>query len=313
MSFIVLVEQTAPETPSTNQVVVYPKSDGRVYSKDDTGTERAISASAASTTDNAVARFDGAAGALQNSGVIIDDSNNITGVSTLTASSLIARNSGVNTTVVSFDDGTSRFTVLPNLGAGALNPISQAGDVGVFVDDSAQDTGKMVIGGWATSSFGIRLDNVAKTIALASAIADTLVLNAGRIFIGTTSPATGFSNAGDITAAATNAIKSRSTFSAWALHDRDGTLVRSLNVSSVTKNSGGNFTGNITSGVMADGSYSFKFATTQVGYNTGMIAATIYQDNNTAPTATALRYQTAGSATGTASEPYGNTFMGVLP
>ena len=45
MSFILLVEQTAPETPSTNQVIFYPKSDGRLYSKDDAGTERIVSVS----------------------------------------------------------------------------------------------------------------------------------------------------------------------------------------------------------------------------------------------------------------------------
>ena len=84
MSFILLVEQTAPETPSANQVVVYPKSDGRVYSKDDAGTERAISASAGATTDNAIARYDGTAGALQNSGITINDSDAIAGA-TLTA------------------------------------------------------------------------------------------------------------------------------------------------------------------------------------------------------------------------------------
>ena len=45
MSFILLVEQAAPETPSANQVVLYPKADGLVYSKDDAGTERAIAGS----------------------------------------------------------------------------------------------------------------------------------------------------------------------------------------------------------------------------------------------------------------------------
>lgn len=44
MSFILLVEQAAPETPSTNQVLLYPKSDGLMYSKDDAGTERSVSA-----------------------------------------------------------------------------------------------------------------------------------------------------------------------------------------------------------------------------------------------------------------------------
>jgi hypothetical protein len=44
----------------------------------------------ASATDNAVARFDATTGKLiQNSAVIIDDSNNVTGVNTLTATNLV--------------------------------------------------------------------------------------------------------------------------------------------------------------------------------------------------------------------------------
>ena len=39
-----------------------------------------------SSTDNAVVRFNGTSGAMQNSGVTIDDSNNVTGVVNLTVS-----------------------------------------------------------------------------------------------------------------------------------------------------------------------------------------------------------------------------------
>jgi hypothetical protein len=39
MSTLTLEEQAAPSTPSANKVVVYPKSDGLLYSKDDTGVE----------------------------------------------------------------------------------------------------------------------------------------------------------------------------------------------------------------------------------------------------------------------------------
>jgi hypothetical protein len=55
--------------------------------------------SAATSTDNAIARFDSTAGDVQNSGVLIDDSNNVTVPGTLTAgtgtgpSCLILRNS----------------------------------------------------------------------------------------------------------------------------------------------------------------------------------------------------------------------------
>lgn len=46
MSFILLVEQVAPETPSTGQVILYPKSDGLMYTKDDGGSERELQAGA---------------------------------------------------------------------------------------------------------------------------------------------------------------------------------------------------------------------------------------------------------------------------
>lgn len=39
MSTLTLEEQSAPSTPGANKVVVYPKSDGLVYSKDDAGVE----------------------------------------------------------------------------------------------------------------------------------------------------------------------------------------------------------------------------------------------------------------------------------
>ncbi len=46
---------------------------------------------AGTSTDNAVARWDGTTGSdIQNSGVIIDDSNNVTGVASLTVTTLVA-------------------------------------------------------------------------------------------------------------------------------------------------------------------------------------------------------------------------------
>ena len=44
-----------------------------------------VPALVATTTDNSVARFDGVAGQMQNSGVVIDDSNNMSGIAVLTA------------------------------------------------------------------------------------------------------------------------------------------------------------------------------------------------------------------------------------
>lgn len=109
MSFVLLVEQAAPETPSANQVVLYPKSDGRMYSKDDTGTERGVSASAGATTDNAIARYDGTAGALQNSGPTISDTNDIAGVGDLSAASI---SGGIVATQANQETGTSIITIV---------------------------------------------------------------------------------------------------------------------------------------------------------------------------------------------------------
>lgn len=58
----------------------------------------------ATSTDNAVARWDGTTGtAIQNSGVIIDDSNNVTGVASLTVTTLVA------TTTVTTGDNIIRL------------------------------------------------------------------------------------------------------------------------------------------------------------------------------------------------------------
>lgn len=49
------------------------------------GTRTRFSVIAPSSTDNAMARYDGTKGQLQNSGVVVDDSNNVTGIAALTA------------------------------------------------------------------------------------------------------------------------------------------------------------------------------------------------------------------------------------
>lgn len=76
-------EAAAPSTPATNNVVVYAKIDGRMYSKDDAGTETALGVAGAGTgdvvgpgsaTNNALARFDTGTGKLiQNSTTTLSD------------------------------------------------------------------------------------------------------------------------------------------------------------------------------------------------------------------------------------------------
>jgi hypothetical protein len=80
---LTLVETTSPTTPASGYGILFPKTDGKLYFKNDEGTEYDLTATysgsgdvsgPASSTDNAIARFDGATGKiLQNSGVLISD------------------------------------------------------------------------------------------------------------------------------------------------------------------------------------------------------------------------------------------------
>lgn len=51
MSTFLMVETTAPGTPSTNQVIMYAKSDGKMYTKDDAGNEYLCSFGGTMTVD----------------------------------------------------------------------------------------------------------------------------------------------------------------------------------------------------------------------------------------------------------------------
>jgi hypothetical protein len=118
----------------------------------------------ASATDNAVVRFDGTTGKLvQNSAVTIDD-NGFISTSQTTANLPAIRTSSA--------DGW--LAVYPTLGAGAYNPISVSGDIGlIFSTDGASGTNEnngLVIAPWSASTSGIRL------------------LENGNVGIGTSSP-----------------------------------------------------------------------------------------------------------------------------
>jgi hypothetical protein len=53
MGTLYLEEQAAPSTPSASKVVMYPKTDGRLYSKDDAGTESALGGGGTLATEQA--------------------------------------------------------------------------------------------------------------------------------------------------------------------------------------------------------------------------------------------------------------------
>lgn len=82
---ITVPEIAAPSTPASGNVAVYAKSDGKLYIKDDAGTETDLAGGGGSiggstgATDNRILRADGTGGStVQNSAVSIDDSGHVT-------------------------------------------------------------------------------------------------------------------------------------------------------------------------------------------------------------------------------------------
>lgn len=83
---ITVPEMAPPSTPASGKVSVYAKSDGKLYIKDDAGTETDLTATGTGTiagstgsTDNALLRADGAGGStVQSSAVTVDDDGAIT-------------------------------------------------------------------------------------------------------------------------------------------------------------------------------------------------------------------------------------------
>lgn len=96
-AFIAFDENAPTDTPATGTVHLYAKADNILYTRDELGVEAAVGAGApgvgdvtgpSSSTDNSIARFNGTDNkTLQGSGVIIDDSDNLTLPAGLTMSS----------------------------------------------------------------------------------------------------------------------------------------------------------------------------------------------------------------------------------
>ena len=75
---------------------------------------------------------------------------------------------------ISVTNGTSRLSLSPGLGGGSYNPLLQTGDSALIGDAWAVNTGALTLIPWSNSAFGIRMDNVAKTIVLTATGAITV-------------------------------------------------------------------------------------------------------------------------------------------
>jgi len=119
-------------------------------------------------TDNAVARFDGTGGSnLNNSGVIIDDSNNVTGVNALTVTTNITASNitivGSASTVGAVAFTSTSATVTGNLTVSGAITATTIGATNVTVTGSASSIGAITI---TTTSVGINTSTVTSGTSL---------------------------------------------------------------------------------------------------------------------------------------------------
>jgi hypothetical protein len=133
---------------------------------------------AASSTDNAIARFDSTTGnVLQNSGVTIDDSNNVSGVAQLNATTIDTTN--IEVTNIKAKDGTASASIANSTGvfSHATTTVFPAGAVGTPAITTTGDT-----------NTGIFFP-AADTIAFAEGGAEAMRIDSsGNVGIGTSSP-----------------------------------------------------------------------------------------------------------------------------
>jgi hypothetical protein len=91
----------------------YQRADGRALVKP--------SELPSSSTDNTLPRFDGTTGALQTSGVTVDDSNNVSGIGTLTVDGATQINAALTAVSFSGDNAGSNVIIASADGAGTIN------------------------------------------------------------------------------------------------------------------------------------------------------------------------------------------------
>ena len=140
-------------------------------------TDQGFVTGPASATDNAVVRFDLATGKLvQNSGVLIDDSNNMSGISTLTATSLAGSLTTASQTAVTglgtITTGTWQATTVAVLygGTGATTASGARTSLGLAIgtDVQAYDAGLQSISGLTTAADQMIYTTALDTYATAS-------------------------------------------------------------------------------------------------------------------------------------------------
>jgi hypothetical protein len=117
---IVLQEVSTPATPAAGYNSLYFKTDDKLYRLDSAGNERLVGLEFASTNDNRLVRSDGTGGsAIQESGVTLDDTDQMSGLTRVDVGNLaLSGNSIVSTNLngnIALTPNGSGSVVLPRL------------------------------------------------------------------------------------------------------------------------------------------------------------------------------------------------------
>jgi hypothetical protein len=153
----------------SGKVTHHPGYDGNNFSTVEDQLElKPAGPSPASSTDMALARWSGTGGrTLQNSGVIVDNSNDMAIPGKLTVGSASQGSETVDVNVgTQVTDGVkligsdTHFVFLaPSLGAAGFNPNTQAGDTAlIYSAGGGGNTGNLVVAPWSSTSTGYRMD-----------------------------------------------------------------------------------------------------------------------------------------------------------
>lgn len=152
----------------SQKVIHHPGYDGTKFSTvEDELEERTVGPTPGASTDHGVARWDGTTGRLlEDSGVIVDDSNNLATAGKITAGSATNGASVLNVKVgtQSTDGGyftggdTHDIKVLPSNAAGNFNPTVQVGDGSIIYSGGSAGTGALVVAPWNATGSGYRMD-----------------------------------------------------------------------------------------------------------------------------------------------------------